>query len=87
MELRFALASAQWLPEFVKEKLQETEGNRVNKAGEFILTSDRYRTQPENLEDAISKLHEIVTKAGYVPKEASPETKARIAAKWVQWMV
>lgn len=79
VELRFEVDKAQWLPEFVRTKLRETEANRINKAGEFVLTSDRYRTQPENLEDAVSKLHDLVCKAGFVPSEASPETKARIA--------
>ncbi|KAI9029359.1 hypothetical protein DFJ74DRAFT_482550 [Hyaloraphidium curvatum] len=79
VELRFEVDSALWIPDFARAKLKDQEANRINKAGEFVLTSDKYRTQAENIEDAFGKLHEIVQKAGFVPRETSAETKAAIA--------
>ena len=81
MELRFQVDAAEWIPDFARTKLKEIEANRISKTGHLILTSDRHRTQAENIEDAFLKLYELIQKAAHVPGEASAETKARIASK------
>jgi len=40
----------------------------INDAGEVFITSQRHRTQQENLEDAVEKLHRMLTKAAQIPK-------------------
>ena len=43
--MRFNVLEAEWLPDWVKEKLLETEVNRINNDGELVVTSTRTRTQ------------------------------------------
>ena len=54
----------------------QQEKNRINKEGELVISSTKYRTQFKNLEDAIQKLETIIEDASFVPKETTPEKKA-----------
>jgi peptidyl-tRNA hydrolase ICT1 len=53
---------------------------RINKKGDVLIQSDRYRTQAQNMQDCIQKLAEMVkdTAASVIPREASEETLERI---------
>ncbi|RUS25302.1 hypothetical protein BC938DRAFT_472355 [Jimgerdemannia flammicorona] len=53
--------------------------SRLNKLGEYIVTSDRTRTQRGNIEDCIDKLYREIREAAEVPKEPDEETLKRIA--------
>jgi peptidyl-tRNA hydrolase ICT1 len=57
VDLRFHLEQARWLPVLARKCLREAEKGRVNAAGEFVMTSERFRTQGENMEDCIEKLY------------------------------
>ncbi len=57
---------------FVQQK------NRLNKIGEFIVTSQVHRTQTENLKDGLAKLAKMLHEASEVHKGPSELTKARI---------
>lgn len=82
-EVRFDAYSAAWLPQEVRSRLLEANPARVNAKGEFFVTSERHRTQHANLEDAISKLQQLVDVASVPPKERkqfeglSKQTKRR----------
>jgi protein subunit release factor B len=76
VDLRFDVLSATWIPDVVKLKLKET--GKLNKRGELILQSDRYRTQQMNYDDCIDKLVQFVMDATVVPNETSDATKTRI---------
>ncbi|XP_073246354.1 large ribosomal subunit protein mL62-like [Porites lutea] len=78
VDLRFHLLSADWIPENVQQKILEREKNRINKEGELVISSTKYRTQFKNLEDAIQKLETIIEDASFVPKETTPEKKAYV---------
>ncbi len=41
-------------------------GNRVNKEGEFVVTSQKSRSQAANIDDAIAKLHEVRTSSSFL---------------------
>ena len=56
----------------------QQEKNRINKEGELVISSTKYRTQFKNLEDAIQKLETIIEDASFVPKETTPEKKAYV---------
>ena len=43
------------------------------------MSSDRYRTQPQNFQDCINKIYEAIVEAAYIPPETSPETLKKIA--------
>jgi peptidyl-tRNA hydrolase ICT1 len=78
VELRFHVESADWLPDWVKQKLAHQEKNRINKQGELVVTSSVYRTQHQNLSDAVRRLQVMVDEAGSMPNRPSPATVAKI---------
>ncbi|KAG0297377.1 hypothetical protein BGZ96_006756 [Linnemannia gamsii] len=78
VDMRFTVDDALWLPEYVRDRLKSEESNRVNKNGEYVLTSDRKRTQMANLDDCMDKLHEILLKMAELPKLPDAETLERL---------
>ncbi|KAG0356261.1 hypothetical protein BG005_004833 [Podila minutissima] len=78
VDMRFVVDEAMWLPEYVRDRLHTEESNRVNKNGEYVLTSDRKRTQMANLDDCMEKLHEILLKMAELPKLPDAETLERL---------
>lgn len=66
--LRFDLDSAGWLPPEVRDRIREQEPSRINKSGEFALSSDVHRTQPRNIDDCMHRLQDIVDAASVAPK-------------------
>ncbi|KAF9378998.1 hypothetical protein CPB97_009216 [Podila verticillata] len=78
VDMRFVVDEAMWLPEYVRDRLHTEESNRVNKNGEYVLTSDRKRTQMANLDDCMEKLHEVLIKMAELPKLPDAETLERL---------
>ncbi|CAG8550233.1 1703_t:CDS:2, partial [Ambispora leptoticha] len=78
VDLRFNIDQAYWIPEYARKKLVVQESNHINKDGEWIVTSDRSRSQKHNLDDCIDKLYDAIVKAAAVPKAPSQETVDRI---------
>ncbi|XP_036693869.1 peptidyl-tRNA hydrolase ICT1, mitochondrial isoform X3 [Balaenoptera musculus] len=72
-EVRFHLASAEWIAEPVRRKMAVTHRNKVNRAGELILTSERSRYQSRNLADCLQKIRDMITEASQPAKEPSRE--------------
>lgn len=54
------------------------EKNRINKNGELIVTSESFRSQSRNLQDAINKIQQLISTASYVPEGPSQETIDKI---------
>ncbi|KAI7831562.1 hypothetical protein BC939DRAFT_392048 [Gamsiella multidivaricata] len=78
VDMRFIVDEAMWLPEYVRDRLKSEEANRINKSGEYVLTSDRKRTQMANLDDCMDKLHEILLKAAELPKLPDAESLEKL---------
>ncbi|GBB85940.1 hypothetical protein RclHR1_12390002 [Rhizophagus clarus] len=78
VDMRFDLNEATWIPEYARKNLAIQEANRLNKKGEFIISSDKSRSQIKNIEDCVDKLYEIILKAAEIPKAPSEETLKRI---------
>ncbi|XP_034360267.1 large ribosomal subunit protein mL62 isoform X2 [Arvicanthis niloticus] len=72
-EVRFHLASADWIAEPVRQKIALTHKNKINKAGELVLTSESSRYQFRNLAECLQKIRDMIAKASQVPKEPSKE--------------
>jgi peptidyl-tRNA hydrolase ICT1 len=70
-ELRFHVASADWLDTHTKGRLLLLYRKIINNAGELVITSQKLRTQEGNLEDAFFKLQEAVKEAASIPKVRS----------------
>ena len=67
-ELRFHIDTADWLDEHCKHRLKLMNPNNLNKEGELIVISQVHRTQEANLEDAFTKLKQMVKAAARIPK-------------------
>lgn len=68
-ELRFHVDSASWIPEDVRVRLQEIQGNKINNSGELLITSQEFRTQSKNKDDCVSKLQLMLEEAYIEPKD------------------
>ncbi|KAL9326660.1 hypothetical protein ACSQ67_007305 [Phaseolus vulgaris] len=79
VDMRFNVKNAHWLSDRIRDKILQTEKNRINKEGELVISSTKTRTQKGNIEDALAKLQEIIDAASYVPPPPSEEQKKKIA--------
>ncbi|XP_070783629.1 large ribosomal subunit protein mL62 [Enoplosus armatus] len=80
-EVRFHVKTADWIPEDVRKKIFEKHKNRINKAGELIVTSELSRSQQRNLSDCIQKISAIISDASEMPHEPTEEDVAVRAAR------
>ncbi|XP_041342635.1 peptidyl-tRNA hydrolase ICT1, mitochondrial isoform X2 [Pyrgilauda ruficollis] len=77
-EVRFHLASADWIPEAVRQRMALMHRNRINRAGELIVTSEESRYQMRNLAICLEKIRTMVTEATEKPKVVSKETTQKL---------
>ncbi|XP_072208079.1 large ribosomal subunit protein mL62 [Excalfactoria chinensis] len=80
-EIRFHLATADWIPEAVREKMASMHRNKINRAGELIVSSDESRYQMRNLAICLEKIRVMVTEATEKPKVVSKETAQQLIAR------
>ncbi|MDP7206835.1 MAG: alternative ribosome rescue aminoacyl-tRNA hydrolase ArfB [Pirellulaceae bacterium] len=66
--LRWPVAASQTMPETVCQRIREVYHRRVNKNGELVLTSSRFRDQSRNVEDCLEKLRELVREVASPPR-------------------
>ncbi|XP_014695254.1 large ribosomal subunit protein mL62 isoform X2 [Equus asinus] len=72
-EVRFHLATADWIAEPVRQKMAITHKNKINRSGELILTSECSRYQFRNLADCLQKIRDMIAEASQPAKEPSKE--------------
>ncbi|XP_025783482.1 peptidyl-tRNA hydrolase ICT1, mitochondrial [Puma concolor] len=72
-EVRFHLATAEWIPKPARQKMAITHKNKINKSGELILTSECSRYQFRNLADCLQKIRDMIAEASQPAKEPSKE--------------
>jgi ribosome-associated protein len=72
--LRWNLQASPSVLEWMRAKLIERLGPKLTRAGEIILTSDRYRDQLQNREDCLDKLRALLVQA---LAEAKPRKETR----------
>ncbi|NWQ85980.1 ICT1 hydrolase, partial [Burhinus bistriatus] len=77
-EVRFHLASADWIPEAARQKMAAMHRNKINRAGELIVTSEESRYQMRNLAICLEKIRTLVAEATERPKAASKETTQKL---------
>lgn len=68
VELRFDLPGTRALEDAVKDRLRALAASRLDADGWILVTSQRTRDQPKNLDDARAKLAALVARALLVPK-------------------
>ncbi len=79
-QLRFDLRNSPSLPEPVKLRAARLAGSRLTTDGEIVITADRFRNQPQNRDDAVARLLELLRDAAIPPKPRRA-TRPTLASK------
>ena len=69
--MRFHLDSADWIPKRIRDKLKETQINRMNKEGFLIFKSEKTRKAMLNQADCLEQIRAVVFEAGKRPRGLS----------------
>jgi ribosome-associated protein len=80
--LHWNAASSSALPDELRGQVIARLGRRINDRGELVLTSQRYRDQPRNIDDCLCKLTAMLIAAARRPrprKKTRPTKAAREA--------
>ncbi len=80
VQLKFDIRNSPSLPPDVKQRLIYLAGKRLSSSGVIILTSQKFRTQEKNRQDALTRLIALIRQATKKPK-ARKKTKPSAAAK------
>lgn len=78
VEMRFNVNKAQWMCNLTRKVFQIQEKNRINSQGEFVIASERHRTQHQNHDDCVDKIYECVLNASKFDADTSEEKKEKI---------
>lgn len=70
--LRWRVLESPSLDERVRARFVEQNRHRITESGDFILTSQRFRDQPKNIDDCHEKLRELLMRAAVQPKRRRP---------------
>uniref|UniRef100_A0A8C6X7Y4 Large ribosomal subunit protein mL62 n=1 Tax=Naja naja TaxID=35670 RepID=A0A8C6X7Y4_NAJNA len=77
-EVRFHLASADWISEEVRQKMAVLQKQKINKLGELIITSEVSRYQMRNLAECLQKIRNMIAESTVTPHVISEETAEMI---------
>jgi ribosome-associated protein len=78
--MRWAVSSSQSLPEDVRSRFLSKFSSRITSEGDLIVTSQRYRDQPSNVDDCLQKVQNMVADVLHRPETRRP-TKPTFASK------
>ncbi|MPC22441.1 Peptidyl-tRNA hydrolase ICT1, mitochondrial [Portunus trituberculatus] len=73
VDLRFHLASAEWLSPELKEKLATKHKTSITSNGFLVIRSDKTRSQQLNVAEAMDKLRHLIYTAAFVPPPPAAE--------------
>jgi ribosome-associated protein len=85
--LRWPLLTSEALPTDVRDRFVAAYKSRLTTEGDLVISSERFRDQPKNVNDCLEKLTELLKSIATAPKprRASKPTKAskrrRVEAK------
>ncbi|KAM9119628.1 large ribosomal subunit protein mL62 [Pangshura tecta] len=80
-EVRFHLASADWIAEDVRQKIAVMHKNKINKSGELIINSEVSRYQMKNLADCLEKIRSMIKEATQKSSVVSKENSQLLIAR------
>jgi ribosome-associated protein len=75
VQLRFDVAASPSLTPYQKGRLLKLASHLATQAGEIIIEAARYRTQPQNREDARARLAALIAEASRPPPPKRKKTK------------
>jgi ribosome-associated protein len=70
--VRWNVRASRTLRDDVKARFLARYPSRVTSAGDVLVTSDRFRDQPKNLEDCLAKLAAMVREVAAPPRTRRP---------------
>lgn len=79
--LRWDVTNSPSLPGTVRKRFMEQNRRRINKEGEVIMTSQRYRDQGRNVADCLAKLRDLLETAAVVPKKRKKTKPTRASQR------
>jgi ribosome-associated protein len=77
VEIRFVVETAEWIPAHVRTRLLAREAPRINRQGELVITSSKFRSQARNLDDCVAKLAQRIEAARQTRKYRVPTAPSR----------
>lgn len=77
VELRLRLVQTQALTAAQKRRLRQAYPSHVTAAGDFLLVSDRYRSQARNRGDVLERLQQMLETIRHPPKPRVPTKPSR----------
>lgn len=81
VELRFKLHETRALSPAQKRRLREAFPSQVTGTGDFLVTSERHRSQRQNRQDALEKLAERLRGIRHPPRRRIPTKVTRRAKR------
>ena len=81
VELRFDFEASEALSAAAKTRLRALAQHRLDSEGRILITSQVTRNQPQNLDDARTRLAELIAKSLIVPKKRRPTKPSRAAKR------
>ncbi|CAM1324728.1 Uncharacterised protein g8758 [Pycnogonum litorale] len=79
VDVRFHVASAEWIPQKLRLKLIEKHKNTITKDGILFVKSDKTRSQLLNQADCMDKLRTLIRKLSESEKASPPLTEEQHA--------
>lgn len=68
VQIRFDLRNSPSLPEAIKMRAVALAGSKLTKDGVLVITSNSYREQPQNRQEALARLVMLLRQAAVPPK-------------------
>lgn len=75
--LHWPVISSAGLPDDVRERFMAAFRGQINKQGELVLQSQRYRDQERNIADCVEKLSGMLRQVAQPPKRRKPTRPSR----------
>ncbi|MGE0607704.1 MAG: alternative ribosome rescue aminoacyl-tRNA hydrolase ArfB [Pirellulales bacterium] len=79
--LRWPVLASPSLPEHVRTRFLTLYRTRITTEGDLLLTSQRYRDAPKNVDDCLEKLRQMLLAAATVPKRRRATKPSRSSIK------
>jgi len=78
VEVRFNVEQAHWIPLWIKKQFISDQKHRINKRDEFVITSEKTRSQLLNQADCLDRIRHYIreSEVSATPKEIDPVEEA-----------
>jgi len=80
IHLRFDIVASS-LPDYIKERLLSLNDQRITRDGVLVIKAQTYRSQPQNKEEAVRRLYEIIASITVLPATRRATKPTRGAQK------